>query len=61
MSRSVPDRARQLAAELELRFAHDAKLARRLDDAHDVALTIACGGGCSPMAWQASIGSMPPW
>jgi hypothetical protein len=34
MSRAVPDRARRLAAELELRFAHDAGLATRLNDAH---------------------------
>ena len=33
MSRSVPDRARQLAAELDLRFADDAGLAARLNDA----------------------------
>jgi hypothetical protein len=35
VSPSVPDRVHQLAAELELRFAHDAKPARRLEDAHD--------------------------
>ena len=35
MSPSVPGRVHQLAAELELRFAHDAKPARRLEDAHD--------------------------
>ena len=34
MSRSVPDRARTLAAELALRFAQDAQLATRLNDAH---------------------------
>ncbi len=34
MSRPVPDRACQLAAELEQRFAHDAELARNLNDAH---------------------------
>lgn len=33
MSRSVPDRARQLAVELDLRFADDAGLAAQLDDA----------------------------
>jgi hypothetical protein len=35
VSQPVPDRARQLAAELELRFAHDAKLAHELNDAHE--------------------------
>jgi hypothetical protein len=35
MSQPVPDRARQLAAELKLRFAHDAELARELNDAHE--------------------------
>ena len=35
MSPSVPDRVHQLAAELGFRFAHDAKPARRLEDAHD--------------------------
>ena len=34
MSRPAPDRARRLAGELELRFAQDAKLARKLNDAH---------------------------
>lgn len=33
MSRSVPEQARRLAAELELRFAHDAELATELNDA----------------------------
>ena len=33
VSRSVPDRARQLAVELDLRFADDAGLAAQLDDA----------------------------
>lgn len=33
MSRSVPDRARQLAAELDLGFADDAGLAAQLNDA----------------------------
>jgi hypothetical protein len=35
VSPSVPNRVHQLAAERELRFAHDAKPARRLEDAHD--------------------------
>ena len=35
MSRPAPDRARQLAAALELRFAQDAELARKLNDAHE--------------------------
>jgi len=35
MSHETPDRARQLAHDLELRFAQDAELARRLNDAHD--------------------------
>ena len=35
MSQPVPDRARQLAAELELRFARDAELAHELNDAHE--------------------------
>ena len=35
MSPSVPDPVHQLAAELEFRFAHDAKPARRLDDARE--------------------------
>ncbi len=34
MSRPIPNRARQLAAELEQRFAQDAGLARKLNDAH---------------------------
>jgi hypothetical protein len=34
VSRSVPDRARTLAAELALRFAQDAQLATRLNEAH---------------------------
>jgi hypothetical protein len=34
VSRSVPDRARTLAAALALRFAQDAQLATRLNDAH---------------------------
>jgi hypothetical protein len=34
VSRSVPDRARTLAAELALRFAQDTQLAIRLNDAH---------------------------
>ena len=34
MSRSVPDRALTLAAELRLRFAQDTQLATRLNDAH---------------------------
>ena len=34
MSRPTPGRARQLAAELERRFAQDADLARKLNDAH---------------------------
>jgi hypothetical protein len=33
MSRAIPERARQLAAELELRFARDAELATQLNDA----------------------------
>ncbi len=33
MSRAIPERARQLAAELERRFARDAELATELDDA----------------------------
>jgi hypothetical protein len=35
MSYETPDRARQLARELELRFAQDTELACRLNDAHD--------------------------
>jgi hypothetical protein len=35
VSRSVPQRARQLAGELERRFAQDADLARELKDAHE--------------------------
>jgi hypothetical protein len=35
VSRSVPDRARTLAAELALRFAQDTQLATRLNDAHE--------------------------
>ncbi len=35
MSRPIPNRARQLAAELERRFAQDADLARKLNDAHE--------------------------
>ena len=35
MSQPVPDRARQLAAELDLRFARDAELAHELNDAHE--------------------------
>jgi hypothetical protein len=35
MSHGPSDRARQLARELELRFAHDAELAWKLNDAHD--------------------------
>jgi hypothetical protein len=34
VSRSVPDRARTLAAELALRFAQDAQLTTRLNNAH---------------------------
>jgi hypothetical protein len=34
VSRSVPHRARTLAAELALRFAQDAQLATRLNEAH---------------------------
>jgi hypothetical protein len=34
VSRPIPARARQLAAELEQRFARDAELARKLNDAH---------------------------
>ncbi len=34
MSRPVPDQARQLAAQLDQRFAQDAELARKLNDAH---------------------------
>jgi hypothetical protein len=33
MSRAVPEQARRLAAELDLRFAHDAELATELNDA----------------------------
>ncbi len=33
MSRAIPERARQLAAELERRFARDAELATQLNDA----------------------------
>ena len=35
MIRPIPNRARQLAAELERRFAQDAVSAWRLDDAHE--------------------------
>jgi hypothetical protein len=35
VSRPAPERACQLAGELELRFARDAELARRLNDAHE--------------------------
>ncbi len=35
MSRPALDPARQLARELELQFAQDAELARRLNDAHE--------------------------
>jgi hypothetical protein len=34
VSRPIPARARQLAAELEQRFARDAELARKLNEAH---------------------------
>jgi hypothetical protein len=35
VSRPTPNRARQLAGELERRFAQDADLASKLNDAHE--------------------------
>jgi hypothetical protein len=61
VSRPVPDRARQLAAELEIRFAQDAKLARRLNDVHQrIRRAIGrCGGACILMGRPQSTASIP--
>ncbi len=62
VSRPVPDRARQLAAELERRFAHDAELAHKLNDAHQRLHppTPGSGPGCTRTGWPPSTASIPP-
>jgi hypothetical protein len=58
----APDRARQLAAALELRFAQDAELAASSTTRTSAfsTPTLGFGANCTPTAWPPSTASIPP-
>ena len=59
MSRAVSDRERELASELDRLFGEDAKLAERLNDAHQRLHETVCGWGIHPDGLAAVYGEDP--
>ncbi len=59
MSRAVSDRERELASELDRLFGEDAKLAERLNDAHQRLHETVCGWGIHPDGLAAVYGEHP--